>query len=148
LAITASGIYLPTFEKALIDTFGKSWEAEDNNVLLVNDTHTPDFTAHDFHADLTNIVSGTGWAAAGVALTGTELTLASGTVTFDATDVSETGTTLTDAMAAVLYNPTPGTSATNHLMLLSDFVTAVSTSAGTFAIQWSVSGIATFDLTP
>src|SRR3546814_6691410 len=89
MSITASGGYGLSLEKALIDTLAESWEAEDNKVLLVNDTETPDFTADDFRNDVTaNEVTGTNWAAGGVALTGTEITLSGGVLTYDATDVS------------------------------------------------------------
>lgn len=147
MAITASGLYGPSLEKMLIDTLGESLEAEDNKVLLVSDTYTPDFDAHDFRADITNEVTGTNWAAGGVALTGTEVTLSAGVLTFDATDVSVASTTLSNAMAGVLYTNV-GSAATDQLVLLMDFVNAVSTSAGTFGIQFSASGIFTLDYTP
>jgi hypothetical protein len=148
MAITASGAFGLSLEKCFIDTLGESWEAEDNKVALVSDSATPNFDTHDFWNDLeANEVTGTNWAAGGVALTGTEITLSSGVLTFDATDVSVATTTLTNAMCAV-YKTTVGSSATDQLILLSDFVTAVSTSAGTFGIQWHATGILTLDYTP
>jgi hypothetical protein len=147
MAITASGIYGLSLEKMMIDTLGESLEAEDNKVALVSDSYTPNFDTHDFFADLTNEVTGTNWASGGVALTGTEITLSSGVLTFDATDVSVASTTISSAMAAVLYTNV-GSGATDQLILLSDFVNAVSTSAGTFGIAWSASGILTLDYTP
>lgn len=147
MAITASGIYGPAVIAAFSDTLGFSLGIETMKVALVNDTHAPDFDLDDFFDDIDNEVTGTGWAAGGVALTGTTLTGSSGVVTFDATDVSETGTTLTNAMASVLYQGT-GTAATDDLVMLHDFVTAVSTSSGTFGIAWNASGLATIDHTP
>ncbi len=147
MAITASGLYLPTFEKQLIDTLGQSIEAETHKVLLVLDAYTHDYTLHDFRDDITNEATGVGYTAGGVALTATEVTLAAGTATFDAADVSWANSTITLAMAAVHYYNV-GTAATDPLSLLSDFVTGASTSSGTFTVQWSASGIATWDLTP
>ena len=148
MSITASGVYGLSLEKALIDTLGESWEAEDNKVLLVSDSETPDFTADDFRNDVTaNEVTGTNWSAGGVALTGTEITLSSGVLTFDATDVSVASTTITSAMASVLYTNV-GADTTDQLVMLHDFVTAVSTSNGTFAIAWNASGLMTLDFTP
>jgi len=92
-------------------------------------------------------VTGTNWSAGGVTLTGTEITTATGTLTFDATDVSVASTTITSAMASIFYTNV-GSSATDQLIMLHDFVTAVSTSAGTFGIQWNASGMLTLDLTP
>jgi hypothetical protein len=147
MAITASGVYGLSLEKALIDTLGESWEAEDNKVLLDSDTDTPNFDTHDFRNDVATEVTGTNWAAGGVALTGTEITLAAGVLTFDATDVSVASTTISNAMASILYTNV-GTSATDQLLMLHDFVTAVSTSNGTFGIQWHSSGLLTLDYTP
>jgi hypothetical protein len=147
MSITASGLYGLTLEKFFIDTLGDSLEAEDNKVAMVTDSYTPNFDTHDFFADLTNEVSGTGYTAGGKAYTTTELTLSSGVLTYDAADVSWTSSTITSAMAAVLYRDT-GAGATDELYLLSDFVTAASTTNGTFAIQWHASGIFTLDYTP
>ncbi len=114
---------------------------------MVTDTHTPDFTVHDFRNDITDEVTGTGYTAGGVALTATEITLATGLMTFDAADVSWASSTIANAMAAVHYFNV-GTTATDALGFLSDFVTAASTSNGTFTIQWAAAGIWTLDYTP
>lgn len=147
MAITASGLYGLTLEKMLNDTAGQSLEAETHKVLMVQDAYGPDFNLHDFRDDVTNEVSGTGYTAGGATLTGTELTVSSGILTFDAADVSWTSSTITDAMAAIGYFNV-GTAATDMLVFLSDFVTAASTSNGTFTIQWAASGIFTIDFTP
>ncbi len=144
MAITGSGLYGLSLEKALNDTLGESWEAEDNKVLMVTDSYTHNYTTHDFRDDITNEVSGTGYTAGGVALTTTEITLSGGVLTFDAADVSWTSSTITNAMAAIHYFNV-GSAATDQLGFLSDFVTAASTSNGTFAIQWNASGIYTVD---
>lgn len=148
MAITASGVFGLSLEKALTDTLGKSWESETNKIALISDSATPNFDTHDFWADLeANEVTGTNWAAGGVALTTTEITLSSGVLTFDAADVSVASTTITSAMASVLKTDV-GSSATDQLIMLHDFVTAVSTVNGTFAIAWNASGLMTLDYTP
>ena len=68
-------------------------------------------------------------------------------LTFDATDVSVASTTITGAMASIFYTNV-GSAATDQLIMLHDFVTAVTTSAGTFGIQWNASGLLTLDYTP
>jgi hypothetical protein len=146
VAITASGLCGLTLEKMFIDTAGESLEAEDNLITLVSDSLTPNFDTADFWNDWSaQEVTGSGWTD--TALTGTEITLSSGVLTFDATDVSVGSTTLTNAMAAVLrFNV--GSDATDQLVGLWDFVTAVSTSNGTFGIQWHATGLITMDYTP
>lgn len=147
MAITSSGLYALTFEKQLIDTLGESYEAEDNKVLMVTDSYTHNYDTHDFRDDITNEVSGTGYTAGGLALTATELTIASGVVTFDAADLSWANSTITNAMAAIHYFNV-GSAATDALGWLSDFVTAASTNNGTFRVEWSAAGIFAVDLVP
>jgi len=147
MAITASGFYGLSLEKAFIDTLGESLEAEDNKVLLVTDTYAPDFNAHDFYADVTNEVTGTGYTAGGVAFTSTEITLSAGTLTWDFADPSWTTSTIADAMAGICKTEISG-SATDQLLLLMDFVTAVSTTAGTLLVTISGTGAMTVDYTP
>ena len=147
MAVTASGLYGLSLEKMMIDTLGESLEAEDNKVLMVTDSEVPNFDTHDFRADITAEVTGTGYTSGGVAITTTEITLASGVLTFDAADVSWSSSTIANAMAAVGYTNVSG-AATDQLIWLSDFVTAASSSSGTFTVQWSASGIFTVDYTP
>ncbi len=147
MSITAAGLYGLTLEKFFIDTAGVSLEAESNKIALVQDGYTPDFDTHDFHADLTNEVTGTNYTVEGEAATSTEITLSSGTLKFDAADPVYSTVTITDAMAGVLALAV-GSSATNSLVCLQDFVTAASATAADFTIQHSGSGILTLDYTP
>jgi hypothetical protein len=145
MAITQSGYFGLTLEKQLIGSTTESLEAEDNKITLVSDSATPNFDTMDFWDDLNaNEVTGTNWSAGGVSLTTTEVTLASTVATFDAADVSVASTTISNAMCSVLrFNV--GSAATDPLVCLHDFVTAVSTSNGTFQIQWHATGLVTFD---
>jgi hypothetical protein len=147
VAVTASGLYFLSFEKMLIDTLGESLEAEDNKVLMVTDSETPNFDTHDFRADIAAEVTGTGYTAGGTAITSTEITVSSGTLVFDGADVSWASSTIANAMAAVGYTNV-GSAATDQLIWLSDFVSAASSSNGTFTVQWASGGIFTIDLTP
>jgi hypothetical protein len=148
MAITASGFYGLSLEKCLIDTLGESLEAEDHKMALVNDTYAPNFDTHDFHADLTNeIANGGGYTTGGTAFTTTEVTLSSGTLTWDFADVSWTSSTIASAMAGVCITNV-GSSATDQLLLLLDFVTAVSTTSGTLLVTIAGTGAMTIDYTP
>ena len=44
--------------------------------MFDSDTDTPNFDTHDFRNDVATEVTGTNWAAGGVTLTGTEITVA------------------------------------------------------------------------
>lgn len=150
MSITASGLYGLTLEKFFIDTVGDSLEAEDGDLALVSDSHTPNFDTHDFAADLTNEASGGNYARE--AVTSTEITLSSGTLTWDAADtVFDNGgsddVTITSAMAAAYIIPITN-DADSPLVGLWDFVTAASSTNSTFTVQWNASGLVTLDYTP
>ena len=149
MAITASGLFGLTLEKCFNNGAAIDLEAEDNKVAMITDSATPDFDAHDFWADLSaNEVSGTGYTAGGQLLATTTLTVgspAAGQLKWDAVDAAWTTSTITSAMASVVY---ADAIASDPLVALHDFVTAASTTAGTFTIQWNASGLAYFDYTP
>ena len=150
MAITASGLFGLSLEKMMIDTLGESIEAEDLQADLVTDTYAPNFDTHDFHADLTNIISGGNYAQE--AVTGTEVTLSGGTLTYDHIDIvydngGSNDVTIVNAMAQALTTKVSGT-ATDQLIYLLDFVTAASSTNSTFTVQINASGAFTLDYTP
>ena len=152
MAISGPGWYCPTIEKFLNATSlpANGLESETAvSCMLITDSETPDFSADNFRDDVeANEVSGTGYSAGGETLTSTELTIASGIVTWDAADVSWASSTIASAMAAVAYFARGGASSADELILLSDFVTAVSTTNGELAVQWAAGGIGTWDGVP
>lgn len=150
MAITASGVYGQTLSKQLQDTLGKDQGSETIVYgMLVTDTYTPDFDADDFRSDVSGeFGTGDGYTAGGQLITTTTLTVSTnGTLIYDATDLSWATSTITNAMALVGYFST-GTSTTEELIWLSDFVTAASSSNGTFTVQWSSGGVIIYDFTP
>jgi hypothetical protein len=153
MSITASGMYGLTIEKSWNATVAwptNGLESETAvSALLVNDSYTPNFDTHDFYNDVTNeIANGGGYTTGGVAITSTELTISSGVLTFDSADPSWTSSTISSAMAAVLKFTRGGASSADELILLSDFVTAASTTNGTFLVQVAAGGWFTNDYTP
>ena len=147
MAVSASGLFLPTFLDVLDATqLAVNTGSDTFKCGMVTNSSTPDFDTHDHWSDLSgNEVSGTGYTAGGVAMTSVALTGASGTITFDAADVSWTSSTINDARAAVVYDDT----LTNDpLVCLVNFGSDYSSANGTFTITWSGSGIWTLDLTP
>ncbi len=151
MTITAAGLYGLTLEKMMnatsLPTNGLESETA-VKVLMVTDSEAPNFDTHDFRNDITAEVTGTGYTAGGVVITSTELTLSGGVLTYDAADASWSSSTIANAMAAVGYFGRGGASSADELVFLSDFVSAASSSSGTFTIQWSASGIFTVDYTP
>lgn len=150
MTITASGQYGLTIEKQLIDTAGISIESETLvKGLLVTDTYAPDFDVHDFRNDVTNEVTGTNYTSGGVILTTTEVTVgapAAGSLKWDFDDPQWATSTIANAMALVTYLAV-GSSATDMLYLLLDFVTAVSTTAGLLLVSIHANGALNLDYT-
>ena len=150
MAITASGLFGLTLEKMMIDTIGLSVESETSlRMAMITDSATPNFDTMDFWDDLNaNEVSGTGYTAGGNLLTGTEVTIGSGSTTFDAADTTWPTSTISNAMAGVGRFARGGAASADELLLLLDFVTAASSSGGTFTIQYNASGLYVVDHTP
>lgn len=153
MAITASGLYLLTEEKRMIDTVGLSMESETSmKGALVLDAYTPNFDTHDFWNDVSaNEVTGTtNYTAGGSLLTTTEVTVgspAAGQIKFDVADPAWASSTIPNAMALVGYYVV-GSSATDMLHFLLDFVTAVSSVAGALTVQIAANGVYYIDGTP
>lgn len=149
MAVTASGLFVATFVDVLDTTqLALDLDLETHKGALFSNSITPNFTtdtafgAAPYNA---NEVFGTNWATGGVALTGTTVAASSGTLVFDATDVSVANTTLTNARAYLLY---ADALAGNNAICLVDFAADYSTVNGTFAITWAAGGIFVIDLTP
>ena len=147
MAITASGLFVSTFIDILDTTqLAIDLDLETHKVAMFTDTIAPNFstdTAYGVTPYDANEVSGTGYSAGGVALTSTAVSESpTGTLMWDAADASWAGSTISNAMGALIY------AAGNNAIVLIDFVTAYSTTAGTFTIQWAAGGILTVDLTP
>jgi hypothetical protein len=151
MAITTSGLFGLTEEK-----FRRSlaWDTESetlNKYFLITDAATPNFDTMDFRDDLNpNENTGTGYTAGGVIVTGTELTIgapAAGQIRYDHNDPSWATSTITSAMAGVGYGVV-GTAATDPLHYLQDFVTAVSTVAGTLLVTIAANGVYYEDYVP
>ena len=107
MAITVSGLYAATFMDVLDTTqLALDLDLETHKIALFT-TLTPNFTTDTAYGVTpydANEVSGAGWAAGGVALTSTALSIETGSVlTWDATNVSETTTTLADSEGGLIY---------------------------------------------
>ena len=109
-------------------------------IMLTTDSYTPAAT-HSVKADVDNEVEGTGYTAGGASLASVTWTESSGTVTFDAADISWTTATFT-ARYAVIYDDSVG-DPVKPLVCLIDFGTDKSVTAGTFTIQFHANGIFT-----
>ena len=146
----ASGLYYVTFAGMLSNSLALNLNVNTHYIGLVNDTHTPDFDTDNDWADIDNeVYDSTNWPTGGVVLYTAQtpdLSVSSGTLLWDAENVSVASTTLSNAEAAVIY----AAGLANELICMVDFGSPYSTTNGTFAITWSTSPDAVFsiDLTP
>jgi hypothetical protein len=149
MAVSGSGLFVATFQDVLDTTqLALDLDLETHKGALFSNSITPNFTTDTAYGAApynANEVTGTGWSAGGVALTGTGLSAAAGVLTFDATDVSESGTTLSSARCYLLY---ADALVGNNAILLVDFGADYSTNNGVFGITWNASGIFSLDLVP
>ena len=152
MAITVSGLYAVTFKAMLNNTVALDLEVETHKLALYS-TLTPNFATDTYQSSApytSNEITGGSWAAGGYTLVGTtiDITTTSGTLIYDATDVSQVTTTLTDSEGGLIY----ADAVTNECIAMvfwgaGDF----STSNGTFAVTWAApasGGVFAIDLTP
>lgn len=171
MAFTNSGLYLTPIIEMLKDTAvtgtgGGDYRLATAKIALHSNSLTQGTAPINYSAATatwanTNEVSGTGWAAGGVLLsaaaagaTSVVPTLAEGTtgsVRYDHTnDVSVAGTTLVNARGCIIYldSITAPSALIDAMIVAVTFGADYSTTAGTFAITWSATGIFEIDVTP
>jgi hypothetical protein len=152
MAISSSGCYIASFRDALKNTIALNFGGttpDTINCSLINNTQVFPGTTTSMQADAdpatwatTNEVTGTNWATGGVALTSVTNTLTTPNLVLSAGNVSVATTTLAGVVGCVLYDTT--LSPKPNLVLVYFGGTVYGTSAGTFAITWSGSGIISF----
>ena len=106
---------------------------------------SPDPDADDFYDDVTDEVSGSGYTAGGMAITGADISYDSGTktVTLTCDNISWSAASLTGVRVAVVYNHTPGSDATRGLICYQLSDSDLGSFGGTFDITIPGTGLAT-----
>lgn len=112
-------------------------------VALVTSLYTPDQDSHEDFADVSNEVTGTGYTAGGVELTGKTVTKdnTNNRGIFDAGNASWENVSIT-ARGAIVYKST-GDSSTSWLICYLDFTEDKTADAVNFTIQFNSNGILT-----
>jgi len=114
-------------------------------VMLTTATYVPNATTQATKVSVTNEVTGTGYTAGGTALATKTVVDTTGTITFDADDVTfaVNAAGFANARYAVIYKDT-GTAATSTLICWVDFQADKGNTTGDLILQWNVSGIVTW----
>lgn len=149
-AITAPGLYVQTFKKLHDGTdLVVDWINDDIRAALFTNSLTPNFSSDTGYGAApynANEVSGTGYTAGGVALTGKTLTESpTGTLSWDANDASWAGATFSGARGMLIYD---NTLAGKNAIAFVNFGADYGVTAGTFTVQHPSAGIFTNDITP
>lgn len=112
--------------------------------MVCGSGYAPDVDAHEFRSSVTSEVSGTGYTAGGVALTGVAVTLdtTNNRLKIDAADADFGTVTFTAGTQIVVYVNT-GSAATDYLMSFHTF-TSASPTAANFTYAWHADGIGYF----
>lgn len=110
--------------------------------MLVTSSYSPDIDTHTRRTDVTNEVSGSGYAAGGAEITNKQVTQdnTDDEGVWDSTVDLTWGSSTITARAAVLYKSTGGAS-NDNLICYVDFGEDKSSSNGDFTIQWNSEGI-------
>jgi hypothetical protein len=135
------------YGNAFVAAFNKEidFNSDTIKISLHTSSYTPNQDTDAYVDDLSNEVSaGGGYTTGGKTLASCTASYDAGSNTFslDATDVSWTSATFT-ARYAVIYDDTPGTTATKPLIGYIDFGEDQSPSNGTLSITFDSAGIAT-----
>lgn len=150
MAITVSGLYLPTWID-IVDTtqLAVDLDLETHKGAMFTNTITPNFstdTAYGVAPYNANEVTGTAYTAGGAVLTSTTVSESpAGTLMWDAADLAWAASTIANARGVLLY---ADALAGNNAIVLVNFGADYSTTNGTFTIQWAAAGIFALDLTP
>lgn len=144
----ANGVFGPTIRDVFDSTqLAVNFDSNTFKEILVPDTFTPDFDAHDLYADVSGSeLSGTGYSAGGITMSGETWTIASGAAKLDATDTSQGGLTVSTIRGSVVQC---STLSGGPLILARTFGSDYAVTAGTLTIQHHASnGLWLFDYTP
>lgn len=130
-------VYGKALQKAITDLVTPGLKA-----MICTATYVADLDAHEFRSSVTNEVTGTGYTAGGVALTGESVTIdgAANRVKLDAGDADFGTVTFTDGTQVIVYTDT-GNAATDRLISVHAFPTAQSPAGVPFSITWHADGI-------
>ncbi len=110
--------------------------------MLTTSTYTPAQDTHRYKSSVTNEVTGTGYTAGGVTLTGKTVVYdaATNTLTLDCDDPAWAASTIT-ARTILFYKDT-GVAATSPLICFDTFAADASSTAAAFTYQVAAGGIA------
>lgn len=145
MAWSGSGLYVATFQDVLDTTqLGLNLDLETHKMALYTNTITPNFTTDTSYSS-SGEISGTGYTAGGLAVTGTALSAGSGVLTWDADNLQWDDSTLEDVRGGIIY---AAELTDDNLIVGVDFGNEYSTADGTLLVTIHANGIFGIDMVP
>jgi len=114
----------------------------DTFYIMITNGYTPNIDTHSKRSDVTGEVSGPGYTAGGVALTGTSVTVdnSDDEGVFDADDVTIPNCSIAGD-GAVIYKRRGGLASADELVTYIPFGSTITSSNSNFKITWAAEGI-------
>ncbi|WP_280371197.1 hypothetical protein [Nocardia wallacei] len=135
------------YGKVFISAFNKEidFNSDTIKVMATTSLYVPDQDLHQYKSDVTNEVSGTGYTAGGLTLTGCTVSYDGPTNTFkmDSDDYSWGPGASFTARNLIYYDATPGSDAARPLLAYVNFATDMAVTSSTFNATINSGGIAT-----
>ena len=109
-------------------------------VMMTTNSYVPNAATHSKRSDVTNEVTGTGYASGGIAVVNLTATESGGVVTVDIDDPSWASSSIANARYMILYQDV-GSAATDRLVMAYDFGSDQTSSNGAFTVNINASGL-------
>lgn len=134
--------FVPTLTKKKLANGTIDLDSDTFKIMLCTSSFGPNQDTIDFRDDVTNEVSGTGYSAGGVALSGLAFTddAANHRTAWSFTAPVWSSATIT-ARYAVIYKSRGGASSADELILIIDFAADKTSTNGTFTITPDATGV-------
>lgn len=135
------------YGKAFVSAFNKEidFNSDAIKVMATSSLYVPDQDAHQYKSDVTNEITGTGYTAGGLLLTGCTISYDGSTnaLKLDCDDYSWGPGASFTAHNLVYYDSTPGSDATRPLICYVAFAADIPVTSSTFSATVNAGGVAT-----
>lgn len=150
MAISASGLFYPTFEDMLDDDSQIALDTATHKVaLFTNSTTAPNFGTNTAYGSAPFNANEVGSPSGGVALTSVTVSLdtsAGVKLKFDAADTAWSSQTINGIRGALIYVDSITTPVADPVLCLVNLGSDYNVTSGVFTLQWASGGIFTLTL--
>lgn len=150
MAITASGLFFPTFEDALDNDAAIALDTDTHKAaLFTNSLTSPNFGTNTAYGSAPFNANEVGSPSGGVALTSVTVALDSSSgikLKFDAADTAWSSQTISGIRGVLIYDDTITTPVADPALCLVNLGSDYAVTSGVFTLQWAAGGIFTLTL--